>query len=566
MLFLNKSYEIKIWDGEYLSQALAIDTETDLVKAWTETPDVATFQVASNNDVYYVRIEDIDKFFAKHPSSTLIFANAPFDIDVIEKASNFNFHSHIERDLVMDVQVLYRLLKLATIGFVPRKYNLALLVKEYFNVELTKDDEVRCEFGQYKGLPVEEIPQDFLEYGAKDAIATLALYNTLMPLIAATGTTTTLSSTIQVAGSLALNRMYKRGIGYNINKGTELLASLDTQKTYQQDILSTYGWVRGIKGVSQSYDRITKFLGLSLPRNTDGSVSSKGEDLEKYRGNAFVDAYLKYIEVEKASTFLRKLDSDRIHPNYNAILKTGRTSCSGPNFQQLPRVGGIRECFEAKEGHTFLITDYSTVELATLAQVTYDMYGESMMRNQINDGVDLHRYYASILYSKPEKDITKEERQSAKAANFGFPGGLGVETFMTFAKGYGLKIDELEAKEMKKAWFQAFPEMEAYMKEEKGHVWTRTGRKRAGTTYCAEKNTPFQGLAADGAKIALYYLDQAGYQTVGFVQDEIISEVKVEESEELLVNHERIMIEAMEQVVPDVKITVESMISSVYTK
>ena len=61
---------------------------------------------------------------------------------------------------------------------------------------------------------------------------------------------------------------------------------------------------------------------------------------------------------------------------------------------------------------------------------------------------------------------------------------------------------------MKKVWFDAFPEMEDYMKNEIGEVFTLTGRKRGNTSYCAEKNTPFQGLAADGAKIALYNLDK----------------------------------------------------------
>ena len=108
--------------------------------------------------------------------------------------------------------------------------------------------------------------------------------------------------------------------------------------------------------------------------------------------------------------------------------------------------------------------------------------------------------------------------------------------------------------------------MKHYLKGEEGEVYTLTGRKRGNTKFCAEKNTPFQGLAADGAKLSLYELDKKGFKIVGFVHDEIITEVDKEDAEELLVIQEKIMIDNMKKVVPDIKIGVESQISNVYTK
>jgi DNA polymerase I-like protein with 3'-5' exonuclease and polymerase domains len=119
---------------------------------------------------------------------------------------------------------------------------------------------------------------------------------------------------------------------------------------------------------------------------------------------------------------------------------------------------------------------------------------------------------------------------------------------------------------MKDAWFDAFPETRDYMRDEQGFVFTLTGRKRGRTTYCAEKNTPFQGLASDGAKIALYNLVRQGFKVVGFCHDEIITEVDKNKAEELLKVQEKIMIDSMNVVVPDVKIGTESMISPHYTK
>jgi DNA polymerase I-like protein with 3'-5' exonuclease and polymerase domains len=324
-------------------------------------------------------------------------------------------------------------------------------------------------------------------------------------------------------------------------------------------------WVYAESGMIEVNKRTIK---VEEGQETHGepSVSSQREDLLPYISQSFISDYLDFQSIEKATSFVRDIDSDIVHPRYNLIVNTGRTSCSKPNFQQLPKMGGIREMFRASEGNTFIITDYAAVELATLGQVLYNNYGESTMRDKINEGHDLHKYYASVMNSCPISMVTKQQRQEAKAANFGFPGGLGAKTFIQFSRTYGLNLTENEARNMKQNWFDAYPETRNYMQDEIGHVFTLTGRKRGRTTYCAEKNTPFQGLAADGAKIALYNLVRQGFKVVGFVHDEIICEVKSDRANEDLVLQEKIMVESMRQVCPDVLIGVESAISEFYTK
>ena len=51
------------------------------------------------------------------------------------------------------------------------------------------------------------------------------------------------------------------------------------------------------------------------------------------------------------------------------------------------------------------------------------------------------------------------------------------------------------------------------------------GRVRAGASYTEARNTPFQSLAADGAKHALWHLLRQGYRTVAFVHDEVVVEI-----------------------------------------
>jgi DNA polymerase I-like protein with 3'-5' exonuclease and polymerase domains len=566
MKYDGKEYDINIWQGEELGNTLAIDTETTYLP-FTETPDLITMQVFDGVSLLYVRTTHLEDFFIKHEDRNFVFANAPFDIDVIEKATMWKCNKQLEQDKIYDIIIMYRLYNLATNGFVPRRYSLAEITKNLFGVELSKDEEIRTNFTQFKDKNIEEIPLIFLEYGAKDVLATFFAYNRLSSLIASTKTQNFLSHQIQVAGNLALNRIYKNGIGFDEEKATALLDKINKQLDSFVRKLATYGWVRGEKGNQKRYNGIIRHLGLkNIPKTPTGDYSMREEDLKPYKDAPFINMYLEYKSLEKTTQFIRDLKGPRVHPRYDLLKNTGRTGCSKPNFQQLPRAGEIRSMFRAESGKTFLITDYSAIELSTLAQVLYDEFGESVMRDKINEGIDLHKYYASVLFGVEEAFVLKWQRQAAKAANFGFPGGLGLNTFIEFSKGYGLNISRDDASNMKKTWFDAFPEMKDYLNGEKGYVWTRTGRLRNNTTFCAEKNTPFQGLAADGAKLALYNLMNAGFKIVGFVHDEIITEVPEKEAKKLTELQEKIMIDSMKVVVPDVKVGVETTISERYCK
>lgn len=565
MLFNGEEYTIQFWQEERLGRVLAIDTETS-VRPFTETPDLITFQVYDGESLFYVPKEKVFNFLDIHQDRIFIFANASFDIDVLEKYTDFRFKDKIENGTVFDILIMFRLLGLATNGSVPNKYGLDTISQEILGISIEKNVEVRCNFESFKDIPVEEIPSIFLEYGAKDVIVTWNIFLQLQKGINKTGSLTCLSHHIQLMGALALNRMYKNGISYDSSKSTSTLEILKEKMKVYFDIMCTYGWVKGMKGNQEIYNNLINYLEIPLPLTEKGDYSMKEADLEKYRYEPFIDAYLNYKKLEKTTFFIRKLSGDRVHPRYDLLKNTGRTGCSSPNLQQLPREGEVRSMFKAEEGSTLLITDYNAIELATLAQILYDKFGYSVMRDKINAGQDLHKYYASILFKVPFNNVEKWQRQAAKAANFGFPGGLGIQTFIEFSKSYGLDISPDEAADMKKTWFEAFPEMKEYLKEEQGHVWTRTGRLRANTTYCAEKNTPFQGLAADGAKIALYKLMRANFKLVGFVHDEIITEVPVDKVEEMRILQEQIMIKSMNEVVPDVTVNVESTISERYCK
>ena len=199
MVFNGENYIIQFWQGESLGSVLAIDTETT-IKPFTETPDLVTFQVFDGDSVYYVDRSLVNDFLKKHVTRTLVFANAPFDIDVLRKFTEDKYllKEQIEKDKIYDINIMYRLIKLAIVGDVPRKYSLSTICKELLGEDLDKSSEVRENFTQFIDTPVSEIPKAFLDYGAKDVIATYYSFIRLRLETTKLNTDTNLSHHIQL--------------------------------------------------------------------------------------------------------------------------------------------------------------------------------------------------------------------------------------------------------------------------------------------------------------------------------------------------------------------------------
>lgn len=303
-----------------------------------------------------------------------------------------------------------------------------------------------------------------------------------------------------------------------------------------------------------------------------------------------------------------------IQPGYNCLVSSGRTSAYQPNVQNPPRKGGVRECFVPRPGYWYLSVDYSFIELCTWAQTCIDLLGFSKLADAIKAGMDPHvDMGVEILKSeRPERLLTytdkagvlnsmlshevdyvfvnaarkagatwaKDARQLAKAANFGFPGGLGAATFCAYAKAtYDVIISEEKSKDLKRIWRGKWTEADAYF----NHVSAlqaeafnqpfavtlpRTGFVRGGCTFTSGCNTYFQGLAARGAKEAMWYIAQecylddgtlAGCRPVLFLHDEFILEVPADPllAHEASATLSALMIEGMKKFVPDVPIAVE---------
>lgn len=599
-----RNYEYSIWQGDFLAGDICIDTETTVAPFHTRDHQLVTFQAYNGKEAVFVLPEDIGWFLDLHKQSIFVIQRATFDITVLIQYSNWKYWFHkIDNGLVRDTSILYTLLTLAVIGSTPDSSSLETICDVLLNRKIEKGVE-RVTFGQYLGKPLSEISDAHKRYAMDDVIHTYDAYIVLLKKIKMHDTEgTLLSHDIQVKGAIGLDEIFKNGIGFDHEQKKKVLDNLDKELTILAKKLAMWGWIKGKKGNKQVVFDVIKDLGFAdkLPRTAKSKELDTSKDaLKSYTHFSFIKDFLRYQYLDKQGTFIRKIKDERIHPEYKTIVNTGRVSCSGKrtnscNFQQLPKVGGIKQCFIPKPGHVFVEIDYSALELVTLAQVLTKLYGHSDLASTINSGLCPHVVTAGKIYGKNIGKGTKEEpgdvldteRQFAKIANFGFPANMAPATFVDYCRGYGIDNMTLEeSARIKEGFKAAFSEMESYyysmtgladgtMKfwnEEKG-IWdnkdtflhtTLTGRKKAKSTYTAYLNAGFQGLAADGAKLALYNIFKAGYTVVGFVHDSIVVEVPIEQAEHALKDVSEIMIDQMKVVTPDIRVGVEGKVTKVY--
>ncbi len=481
-------------------------------------------------------------------------------------------------------------------------------------------DTWRLRYALLDGIPTHAWPEDARKYAIDDAEVTLEVFEAQEALIQKAKWTSydpitkrrfLANEVEQHKAAWALHLMSVFGIRTDAAAVADLKASLEHDYAQFMEKLRPSG-LFNIEPARALRSGPRK--GLVIPEKVSKSMkaiyarvaacfTARGEDIpltEKKRIstdrktlNATGDPELKLLADAGATakllqTYVPVLEGGIRWPiccRYNSLMETGRTSCSAPNLQNPPRKGGVRECFIPRRGHAFAFTDYDTLELRALAQVCLDLFGKSQMAEALRRGEDLHLSLAAEMlgidageakrrFDAGDPEI-KEARQQAKVANFGFPGGMGAAGFRTYAEGFGLIISEERATELRNLWFRRWPEMKDYFDfigrlTERSDQLTqlRSNRVRGGATFCAAANSFFQGLAADGAKEALWrvayecYVDETsplfGCRPSLFLHDEIGMEVPLGDPVRASAAADRlaeVMIEAMRKWIPDVPIT-----------
>ncbi len=276
---------------------------------------------------------------------------------------------------------------------------------------------------------------------------------------------------------------------------------------------------------------------------------------------------------QQAEALVGHIKSDgRIHGRFEPLgTATGRFSSKDPNLQNIGR-GGLREAFVAPPGRKLVVADYSQVELRAAAAIA----GETKMIEAYKAGADLHRLTASVVLGKPEAEVTKQDRQLAKAVNFGLLYGQSAQGLVRYAaSSYGVRMEPDQAQAIRAAFFRTYTRLrqwhgESRHRAEQGitEVRTRLGRRRLIPASASEwerftalVNTPVQGGTADGMKMAIATVARQlpeGAWIVSTVHDELIVECPEESADECLAVVRDNMVSQMALLFPEVPVEVEA--------
>ena len=363
--------------------------------------------------------------------------------------------------------------------------------------------------------------------------------------------------TVEVLAEMQWNGMYL-DVNELENYGDMLKTRLNS---LTDEIYKLCGEEFNINSPKQLGEVLFEKLKLPVVKKTKNGYSTDVDVLEKLvEEHPVIEKLLEYRQLMKLnSTYVEGMKvyvnpkTKRIHSFFHqTITATGRISSTEPNLQNIPtrfELGKqLRKVFKPAENCIYIDADYSQIELRVLAHISNDEH----MIQAFKNGEDIHKQAASKVFNIPIDEVTKEQRNSAKAVNFGIVYGIS-----DFGLGEQLHISRKQAKQYIDQYLELYSGIKQFMTniveeaKEKGYVETEFKRRRyipelKSNNYMvrqfgqrAAMNTPIQGTAADIMRIAMINvlkeikLRNLKSKIVLQVHDEMMIEAPIEEAEEI---------------------------------
>lgn len=456
-----------------------------------------------------------------------IFHNAKFDL-------GFLFQAGIEVTNVFDTMLASQLLdggrqphgrmaasagRTGSEGPAVGHHTLAGLAERELGMHLDKACQVE-NWGR-------ELTDEMLAYAAADAAILLPPQDRLAANLSADGLERVAG--IEFGAVSAVTWMERAGLPIDVAAWTMLRDEAVAEKHRLENQIRALLPGVNLQSSRQLKDALARG-GIDVPDTQEATMASVAEH------HPVVGLVLQWKGAVKragtyGNTYLKHVDSTtgRIHADYRQIgAASGRMACSRPNVQNIPRASGYRDAIKPSRGRVLVKADYSQIELRIVAQLS----GDKAMICAFREGKDLHAETArAVLGREPIKD----DRQLAKALNFGLVYGMGAKRLREYtATDYGVQLSDRESEEFRERFFRAYPGLRQWHRRQlEGEITTRTltGRLRRGVDKFTEKlNSPVQGTGADILKLALGRLwEDRGAVTsvvpVAAVHDEILVEV-----------------------------------------
>jgi DNA polymerase-1 len=531
-----------------------------------------TLYLPTENTAYLIDLDGVpDAWRLLAKAKKIVGHNLTFDLSFA--AANGAYIAN-PKERLWDTMIAEKLLDCKEYSE-PRRHSLKELAAKV-GIQLNKEHQT----ADWSGL----LTWDMLRYAAMDAYAAYKVYLSQRERIAGEGLGRAMAIEMGALPAIAAMRAWGVGVdGEAVKRDWE--AHLAEVRELEKE-LETYG--REVEpslnlGERLNWNRL-ELIKKVLHRQGLPADETNEEALAPYKDHPFVATLLKWREVTKRGKLLAGLldpsrRGGRIYADWDALgAGTGRMTCSSPNLQQTPHE--LRAYIKPREGCVLVKADFSQIELRIAAALAKDR----RMLQAFREGTDLHRLTASQVLSKPIDRVAKEERQLAKALNFGLLYGMGAEGLKTYAATqYGVSLPLERATEYREKFFATYPGLAKWHREtgrtlreakSRGEggivVETLAGRKRWVEGLTAALNTPVQGTGADGLKAAVAVLYKrllerglwGEVRIVLLVHDEVVVEAPIPLAIEATHLLTEAMREGMEAVVKGVPIEVEAGIYS----
>jgi DNA polymerase I-like protein with 3'-5' exonuclease and polymerase domains len=483
------------------------------------------------------------------------------------------------RELVLH-NAAFDLAFLARLGFTPGVEHDTMLLAQLLVAGTNERVSLGACCARYLGRPLDkaaqksdwagELTADQLAYAATDAQVLVPLYRALDARVRQAG----LEKVAAIEGRClpAIVWLSRQGVAFDRDRWLDLARQASAEAGRLRGELdqaapprpgSLYGEAWNWDSPQQVKEAFA-LLGIALDKTDDNALAGVAHPLA-----ALVRQYRE--AGKRGTTYGAGWVADhvapdgRVYPAWRQLGSVaGRMSCSEPNLQQVPRDRRYRGCFRAPPGRVLVKADYGQLQLRIAAKIA----GENRMIEAYRRGEDLHTLTARSLTGKG--DVSKEDRQLAKAVNFGLLFGLGARGLRAYAKGhYGLDLTEDQAARYRRAFFAAYPGLAAWHRREgrsrAGECRTLAGRRRLldeKTPYTHRLNSPVQGTEADGTKTALALLWERRHQAPGTfpvlaVHDEIVVEADASQAGVTAAWLKAAMLDAMAPLIDPVPVEVE---------
>ena len=517
------------------SKAFAIDTETDSVQTVSANMLGISLSVAENEGCYIPIGHDYEGCPEQLSMDEVITVLGP----VIEE----NQDKIVGQNLKFDIPILSRhginitkfladtMLMSYVLNSTATRHGMDRLADYYLNYTTTKYTDVTGTAS--KQISFAQVKLDVAtDYAAEDADITLRLYNALSPLLKEKPIQEKLLEDLEYPLVHVLSRVEQNGAKIDKKK----LANHSKELSEKIDELSSAAFkIAGeefnLDSPKQLLEILYEKLGLPVLKKTPKGQPSTNEDTlqrlsEEYELPKIILQYRTLAKLKSTYTDslinIENPKTKRIHTSYQqAVTSTGRLSSTEPNLQNIPIKTAegrrIREAFVPEKGNILISADYSQIELRIMAHLSDD----KNLTNAFNNDIDVHSSTAAEVFGVSIKDVSQDQRRSAKAINFGLMYGMSA-----FGLTRQLGISRGEAQEYLDTYFARYTGVRDYMdnikakaKEDK-FVETIMGRRlylneinaanglRRQAAERAAINAPLQGSAADIIKKAMLDIDQ----------------------------------------------------------